>query len=109
MQMIRNHHGAKVKNLHNLSKYIFFLKDLGFMEHNKFILLHLLCICLQLCVYPKKFHPWKHTQKKTIHIQIKIIIRNQGLANSHWILVIRKSHWNLAIGKQSQLQRVTKN
>jgi hypothetical protein len=83
MQMIRNHHGAKAKNLHDLYKYIFFLKDLGFMQNNRFELLHLLCICLQLCVCPKFCHPRKHTQEKTIHIQIKIIIKNQGLQNNH--------------------------
>jgi len=51
--MIKNHYGAKV----DFCKYIFFKKDLGLMQHNRFALLCLLCIFLQLCVYPKKFHP----------------------------------------------------
>jgi hypothetical protein len=49
---------------------------------------------------------WKKLLKNKA---LEIIIRNQSLGNNHWIFVIRKKHWNLAIGKQSQLQRVIKN
>jgi len=49
---------------------------------------------------------WKQSLKSKA---LEIIIRNQSLGNSHWILVTRKNSLDLAIGKQSQLQRVIKN